>query len=196
MRRGKHIRPNKVAFIIAFVLIATCLAVFVSALDAQGKTDTGDEITAPSPVIKEVVIEKPVPVVEYVMIPYERTWADDDLFYLAVAIYQEAGGDSCSDETRIRIGNVILNRCNDPRFPDTIYDVLMAESQWGTLHWIGIVFPDRAFTQEEAHAVSRAYDCARRVLDGEKFLEDDVIWAAEFEQGETVLHQDGFYFGR
>lgn len=202
MRRKRRVVPRTLISLVAFVVCVAVLAVvvFVTAggandVKAYDVDNTYTTTTAAQPQqIKEVIVEKPV--IEYVMTPYERTWSDEELFYMAVVIYQEAGGDSCSDSTRIAIGNVVLNRKNSPDFPNTILDVCTDEAQWGRLHWTGMVFPSRAFTEEEAHAVSRAYDCARRVLDGEKVLEDDVIWAAEFEQGETVLHQDGFYFGR
>ncbi len=186
------------------ISIAVCAIALVVAVFGSGNANTANAYeteTAYTPMalaqtqqIKEVVVEKPV--VEYVMTPYTRTWTDKELFYMAIVIYQEAGSDACSDSTRIAIGNVVLNRKNDPRFPDTILDVCTAKAQWGRLYWTGMVFPSSAFTVEEANAVTRAYDCARRVLDGEKVLESDVVWAAEFEQGETVLHQDGFYFGR
>ena len=73
----------------------------------------------------------------------------------------------------------------------------MQKQQYGRLYWTGLVWPERASQSVEAHAVQRAYDCAERVLNGERLLPDDVIWQAEFIQGtEIVAHQDGFYFCR
>lgn len=116
---------------------------------------------------------------------------------LAMVIYQEAGGDACSDETRIMVGNVVMNRVASDLYPDTIEEVLSQKGQYGRLYWTGLVWPERASQEVEAHAVERAYQCARRVLDGEKLLPEDVIWQAEFEQGsEVVAHQDGLYFCR
>lgn len=127
----------------------------------------------------------------------EPTYTEAELEAMAIVIYQEAGGDACSDETRIMVGNVVMNRVADERFPDTIEEVLLSKRQYGRLHWTGLVWADRASKPEEAHAVERAYDCARRVLEGERLLPDDVIWQAEFVQGtEIVAQQDGFYFCR
>lgn len=124
-------------------------------------------------------------------------YTEAELEALALVIYQEAGGDACSDETRIMVGNVVMNRVADERFPDTIEEVLLAKRQYGRLHWTGLVWPERASQSVEAHAVERAYDCAKRVLEGERLLPDDVIWQAEFVQGtEIVAQQDGFYFCR
>lgn len=113
---------------------------------------------------------------------------------LACAIYCEAGGDICSDLTRMYVGNVILNRVADERYPDTIDGVLTQYRQYGRFYWTGVVWPERAAWEPEA--VARAYDCARRLLDGERPLEADVVYQAEFPQGEVVAYQDGIYFGR
>ena len=127
----------------------------------------------------------------------EPTYTEDELYMLAAVIYCEAGADSCEDSTRIAIGNVVLNRVADSRFPDTIKGVLEAPRQWGTMSKTGAVFPKRASQQSEAHAVERAYDCARRVFDGERVVSEAVVWAAEFRQGTYCeLQQDGFYFCR
>lgn len=120
-----------------------------------------------------------------------------DLELLARAIYAEAGGDECSDETRIMVGNVILNRMNDPRYPDTMEEVLTQPLQYNTFDKTGVVWKDRASDPDEKDAVERAYRCAERVLLGEKLLPDDVIFQSEYIQGtEIVAHQDGMYFCR
>ena len=120
-----------------------------------------------------------------------------DLELLARAIYAEAGGDDCSDETRIMVGNVILNRMNDPRYPDTMEEVLTQPLQYNIFDKTGVVWKDRASNPEEKDAVERAYRCAERVLLGEKLLPDDVIFQSEDIQGtEIVVYQDGMYFCR
>ena len=63
---------------------------------------------------------------------------------LACGIYQEAGGDECSDECRIDVGDVMLNRVTDPRFPNTLEGVLTAPGQYGRFSKTGIVWPSRA----------------------------------------------------
>ena len=127
----------------------------------------------------------------------EPTYKQEDLELLALAIYQEAGADYCSDETRMMVGSVAMNRVEDDRYPDTIYEVLTQKSQYGRLHWTGPVWPERADRKEEAHAVARAYTIAERILQGESVLPEDVIYQAEFPQGsEVVAYQDGIYFCR
>ena len=125
------------------------------------------------------------------------SYSEKDLEYLAIAIYQEAGGDNFSDETRLMVGTVIMNRVADPRFPDDLYGVLTQKSQYGLLHWTGMVWASRAKNPGEQHAVKRAYECAEQILMGYRSFDEDVIWQAEFIQGtEVVAHQEGMYFCR
>ena len=146
------------------------------------------------PVVIEIPVEEPLEVVEE---PEEPVYTMEELELLALVIYQEAGGDACSDETRLMVGNVVMNRVTDERFPNSIEEVLLQKRQYGRLYWTGLVWPERATKAVEAHAVERAYRCAEEVLNGTRLLPDDVIFQAEFEQGtEIVAHQDGFYFCR
>ena len=126
-----------------------------------------------------------------------QTYTPEDLELLALVIYQEAGGNNYSDETRLMVGSVVMNRVKDNRFPNTIYDVLMQKGQYGLLHWTGPVWPATASHETEALAVERAYAIAERILLGERALPEDVLWQAEFVQGtEVVAFQDGNYFCR
>ena len=127
----------------------------------------------------------------------ELPYTEEELEMMAIVIYQEAGGNECSDETRLMVGTVVMNRIADERFPDTMYEVLTERSQYGRLHWTGIVWPDRASNPYEADAIARAYAIAERILLGERAFDGSVVWQAEFPQGaETVVYQDGMYFCR
>lgn len=124
-------------------------------------------------------------------------YSEQDLEYLAIVIYQEAGGDDFSDETRLMVGTVVMNRVADPRFPNDLHGVLTQERQYGLLHWTGVKWADRASKPEEEHAVKRAYKCAEQILMGYRSFGEDVIFQAEFVQGsEIVAYQDGMYFCR
>lgn len=138
--------------------------------------------------VPSVVVDDPI--------EQEPSYTEKELEMLALVIYQEAGGDACSDDTRLKVGTVVMNRVADDRFPDTIEEVLTQERQYGRLHWTGLVWPERAELPQEAHAVARAYVCAERILSGERHLPEDVIFQSEYIQGEIVAEQDGFYFCR
>ena len=149
-------------------------------------------------IVAPVVIEEPAPDVTDINVGHTApTYTDEELEALAIIIYQEAGGDACSDETRSMVGTVVMNRVASDLFPDTIQEVATQKRQYGRLYWTGLIWPERASNPGEANAVQRAYDCARAILEGERALPEDVIWQAEFPQGtEIVAYQDGLYFCR
>lgn len=187
---------------LAAAAVLTCLAV------GCGRTPETIPSPAPLPEPRQSAIVAPVQLCEVQMVapvvieepaPVEAapTYTDEELEALAIIIYQEAGGDACSDETRSMVGTVVMNRVESDLFPDTIQEVATQKRQYGRLYWTGLIWPERASNPGEANAVQRAYDCARAILEGERALPEDVIWQAEFPQGtEIVAHQDGLYFCR
>ena len=198
--KARRRRRNR---LIGCALLLACLLALVLAARAESEEIhsveeiVDNQIELVNYIIPEVNdrVEEPDEQVETV--EPETVYTEEELEQMALVIYQEAGGDACSDETRVMVGNVVLNRVADDRFPDTIDGVLLQERQYGRLHWTGLVWPERSVKAEEAHAVERAYKCAEEVLSGTRLLPDDVIFQAEFVQGtEIVAHQDGFYFCR
>ena len=152
----------------------------------------------PTPIVHEPV-ENIVETVEESLVHSDpipdKTYTDEELEILALIVYQEAGGDIVSDDTRRLVAQVFLNRVNDSRFPDSFYEVATEERQYGRLYWTGIVWPDRASSQAEAHAVERAYKIAQEVLESdEPVCPEGVIFQAEFVQGDIYAEQDGMYF--
>lgn len=129
-------------------------------------------------------------------------WSEDDVFCLAAVIYQEAGGDACSDETRRMVADVVMNRVFDERFPNTIREVLEdapgGALQYGRFALTGVCFPASADAECEQHAVERAYRIANEVLDGEhsELFGEGYIWQAEFCQGTGCIWEDGICFGK
>lgn len=57
-----------------------------------------------------------------------ETYNNDTLYWLARIINAESGNQSL--EGKIAVGNVVMNRLNHPRFPDTIYEVLFQKNQF------------------------------------------------------------------
>jgi len=199
--------------LVIFLFITICLALFAlftspaSAVEDEPVPTVSAAVTPTSPVVSNCPTPEalvPVQVVEAqkelpAEAPEETQEADpEEVEILALVIYQEAGGDACSDETRRKVGEVALNRVSDPRFPDTLEEVLSQRGQYGRLYWTGLKWPDRASKPGEAHAVDRAYRIAEEVLTStDRLLPENVIFQAEFEQGtETVDESDGLYFCR
>lgn len=129
-------------------------------------------------------------------------YTDDDVYCLAAVIYQEAGSDSCSDETRYMVADVVLNRVADDRFPDSVRDVLEDAPggclQYGRFAITGVCFPERAELESEKHAVQRAWYIAREIAAGEHsdLYGNGYIWQAEFGQGTDQIWADGICFGK
>lgn len=168
----------------------------VAVIPTPNPTPTPTMTLAPTPTPEPE--PEPTPEVPEETDPPAPEIDEERLEMLACVIYQEAGGDACSDLCRYRAGDVVLTRELDPRFPDTLEAVLTQKGQFGEFYWTGIKWPARASAPEEAAAVQRAYDTARALLAGEH---SDLwglgyIWLAEFPQGTDVIYEDGIYFGR
>lgn len=62
--------------------------------------------------------------------PYlaDADYDGDVLYWLSHIIYTESGNQPL--EGKIAVGNVVMNRVKDPRFPNTVYDVLFQKNQF------------------------------------------------------------------
>lgn len=198
----KKILLGTITFVLSLVLLNVVLARYdepkVSQPEREEVTDSSFVLySRPSnepwitdePVALEPEMETPV--------PKEPTpeYTEEEVEILAIIIYQEAGGDACSDDTRRHVGTVFMNRVESDDFPDTIYEVATQKGQYGRLYWTGIQWPERSSNPGEAHAVQRAWDTAREILGGVRTLPSYVIFQSEYENGTvTYLYQDGMYF--
>ena len=127
-----------------------------------------------------------------------KTGTTTDLDLLACVIYQEAGGNECCDDCRRRVADVVLNRVEDPRFPNTIREVLTAKNQYGRFYYTGIKWPNRSKNYYERDAIARAYRIAEEVLNGQhsELYGNGYIWQAGFKQGTSQIYCCGHYFGK
>lgn len=199
-------RKNILLGIITFVLSLVLLNVVLARYDEPKASDTErEEVTEEYSVLysrpssEPWITDEPIaldPEIEDV-IPEETApeYTEEEVEILAIIIYQEAGGDACSDDTRRHVGTVFMNRVESDDFPDTIYEVATQKGQYGRLHWTGIQWPERSSNPGEAHAVQRAWDTAREILGGVRTLPSYVIFQSEYKNGTaTYLYQDGMYF--
>ena len=99
----------------------------------------------------------------------------DDLYLLAKLICAEAGSDWLSDDFRLCVGEVVLNRVESPEFPDSISDVVYQKGQYasaGTSAFASLV-PSQA-----------CVDVALRLMQGERKMAPSVVFQSDHEQGE------------
>ncbi|MGN0982879.1 MAG: cell wall hydrolase [Candidatus Limivicinus sp.] len=99
----------------------------------------------------------------------------DDLYLLAKLICAEAGSDWLSDDFRLCVGEVVLNRVDSPEFPNTISEVVYQKGQYasaGTAAFTSLV-PNQA-----------CVDAALRLMQGERLMAPSVVFQSDHEQGE------------
>lgn len=117
--------------------------------------------------------------------PY-MNYTSEDLYLLAHIINAEAGGANYISDTCVAgVGSVVLNRVRDPRFPNTIKEVLWQPGQYYN-GWHG------AITMEPSE---RSWEIAQELLDHGPIFPKEVVWQANFTQGTGVyLYADKMYF--
>ena len=146
-------------------------------------------IPAPTPELAPIEesesTEKPIQEQEHIKEPEPEPvwWTDYDLDLLAAAIYYEAGSDYCTDEHQQLVAQIVVNRMNDARYPDTIYGVI-TDTKFGIQYSTsGKII---ANTGNRNIITQRCYDNALAVLNGEIDCPKNVIFQANFKQGTGV----------
>ena len=151
------------------------------------------EVRATEPVLEQTVESEPVEqTVEPTVAPIKET--------LALAIGIDAvissvpDGKYATDVTMVMVGEVILNRTLDSRFPSTVEEVLTQPMQFSSfsetgLKWLGVASHDEAFKE-------RCINAAERVLTGERILPMNVVYVSSSRQGSVLAQLDGLYFCR
>lgn len=168
------------------------LSTYDEAKTEPNVTENSESTEPTSENIKETQPESTEPVTEEMTEPTEevKSYSEDDLFYLAAAVCREAGGES--EEIQLLVANVIMNRVNSSLYPNTIYEVLTQYKQYGTMWKYGISFPDWA----DQKVKDQCYSVAKKILEGERYCPENVLFQAEFEQGSGIFKQfgDDYYF--
>ena len=175
VKNREFIRMVVITFVILF-LSSMCIYVFFS----RSAINEDAPIIIVAEVISEVETQPENP----------ATYTDNDLFCLAAAVCREAG--KKSEEIQLLVANVVINRVNSSRYPNTIYGVLTQYKQYGTMWRDGVSFPDWA-TEE---IKEQCYNVAKRVLDGERFCPENVVFQAGSPQGSGIYKyfDEGYYF--
>ena len=111
----------------------------------------------------------------YVAPPIDHT--QDELFWLALTIMLEAGSDWICDEHQRMVGNVVLNRVEHYRFPPTTIHGIV--HQPGQYPW--------AANRVRIPISERAWANAQWLLDGGRVLPPNVVFQAQFRQGDGTF---------
>lgn len=115
----------------------------------------------------------------------ESTGADyeqldfDELYLLSKIIEAEAGSDWLSDEWKMSVGEVVLNRVASPEFPDTVEEVIFQRGQYYSRSsvFFSTLLPSK-----------RSVDAAVRLLCGERVLEEEsVVFQSNYVLGSGIF---------
>lgn len=102
-------------------------------------------------------------VIEYIGVD-ETTYVQEDLYWLSRLIYAESGNQPL--DGMIAVGNVVLNRVESERFPDSIYGVISQVGQFDVFSGGGIYM-----TPNKLSVIA-----AKLCLDGVTVLEDALFF--------------------
>ena len=119
----------------------------------------------------------------------ELWWEAHDMFcydrdILATVIYNEAWYD-CSTRHRELVGAVVYNRVNSDLFPDTIYEVVTQPGQYLPEYADANSFYGMRAREDEENW-KECQNIASRVLHGEVDCDSNVLFQANFVQGDEI----------
>lgn len=143
-----------------------------------------EQITEPITIATEPITEPTEPTT--IATEPQVWWTEDELDMLAALIFYEAGCDECTDRHQQLVGQVVLNRVADDRYPDTIYGVI-TDTKYGVQYQ-----PYKLVLKNMGNRdiiPQRCYDNALVVLNGEVDCPPNVIYQAAFKQGSGIYEQ-------
>lgn len=103
---------------------------------------------------------------------------DAEIDLLARVVWFEAGANWLSDRHQQLVACVVLNRCEDSRFPSTIKGVVYAKGQYSCA--------SRLYSISKSNIPARCYENARLAAYGHVECPANVVWQAGFKQGRGV----------
>jgi hypothetical protein len=101
----------------------------------------------------------------------------NDLLLLSKLIHTEAGSSWLSEEWKLSVGEVLLNRVNSPEFPNSIKDCIYQTNQYGAV---------TCGTFDSTCPSYEDIDAAWKLLNGYRSMEPSVVFQAEFSQGSGI----------
>ncbi len=148
--------------VVILVLVLTCMA-----QDKNKNDDIMSEIYTRAETETEYIETE----IETELQPNDYT--DEDLYILSHIIQCEAG--YCERAMMEGVGSVVLNRVADPRFPNTIYEVVNQPGQYRPVM-------DGIFTSAEPTEL--VMEVAIDLLQWGSKYPPEVVWQANFPQGQ------------
>ncbi|MBQ3380124.1 MAG: cell wall hydrolase [Clostridia bacterium] len=186
-------KKEKMMFLKKSVVLAAAIILSISAFisfDAQaGYFDAHEAKKAEAHAVAENARALGATENDSVIIAAKALWQqaqseiEKELDMLARVVYFEAGSSWISDRHQQLVACVLLNRCADSRFPDTISENIYRKGQYACA--------GRLYSVSEEKIPSRCYDNAKAAAYGNVECPSDVIFQAQFRQGRGVYERDG-----
>jgi hypothetical protein len=105
-----------------------------------------------------------------------KNYSDDDLYWLSRVIDAEAS-DCCTDEHKMWVGVVVMNRVKSPNFPSTVKGVITQSGQYQT-YSNGTIYNQPS---------QRSINVAKQLLSGYRPSgSEGCVWQSNFVQGQIV----------
>lgn len=108
---------------------------------------------------------------------------ENELYLLAHLMYAEYS-DGTNEQMQLYIGSVVLNRMKHGSYPDTMYEVIYQRGQYACT-WDG---------NFEKEPDAETWSNAEKLLQSGSVLPDNVVYQAEFIQGDVYAHIGNTYF--
>ena len=161
---------NKYTIIIAQVcaVLLALIVMVLLALDKGGSKADADGVPPDVDTNGLCVVEVAEP-------EYEMYFTEADVIALAQMLYGEARG--CTVDNQMKCVWCVLNRVDDPRFPDTIQGVLSQPSQF---HGYSPNFPVWDELKEVARDVLTRWSLEKQGVAVERELPDTYCWFTGF----------------
>ena len=161
---------NKYTIIIAQVctILLALIVMILLALDKGGSKADADGVPPEVDTNGLCVVEVAEP-------KYEMYFTEADVIALAQMLYGEARG--CTVDNQMKCVWCVLNRVDDPRFPDTIIGVVSQPSQF---HGYSPNFPVWDELKEVARDVLTRWSLEKQGVTVERELPDTYCWFTGF----------------
>ena len=113
----------------------------------------------------------------------------EELEILARIIHGESGSDWCSEEMRLYVGSVFLNRVASEHFPNTFEEVAFQDNG----NQYSCTRKGSGYWQEPTE---RDYATATFLLTNGSQLDASYVWQSQHKQGTDIIQVQNMYFGR
>lgn len=138
---------RKIFMVLMMAVVVVTMASFAPvapAVELTGPADIPAQVVEAVPLVSKEVVATPPPVVE--TSPPEEVFplTQEEIELIALVTMAEAEGE-CEYGQRLVI-DTILNRVDDPHFPDTVHEVVYQKNQFSSM-WNGRV--DRCYVKAE-----------------------------------------------